>query len=78
MPAKAKLYSTESGFDAAVETLEDHFELSSGRWCPKEQVLSGADEGKYILPLPNAGNYKADHMFSGTVDFDGSWSNEDE
>ena len=75
MPAKAKLYSTESGFRTAVETLEDHFGLNEGQWCPTEQVQNGDDEGKFILPLPTHGSFKADHLLSGTVDYDGAWLN---
>ena len=77
MPAKAKLYSTESEFDSAVSNLEDHFGLNAGQWCPKEQVPNGDDQGKYILPLPAQGSFKADHILSGTVEFDGSWLDPD-
>ncbi len=75
MPAKAKLYSTESGFNAAVKNLEDHFDLDEGQWCEKEQVQNGDDKGKFILPLPTHGSFKANHLLSGTVDFDGTWVN---
>ena len=78
MPAKAKLYSTESAFDSAASALESHFSLDAGQWCPKEQVKTGGDEDKYILPLPDRGSFKANHLLSGVVDYDGSWIYEEE
>ena len=77
MPAKAKLYSTESGFDSAVSGVESHFGLNSGQWCAKEKVKNGDDKDKYILPLPDKGSFKANHLFSGVVEFDGTWVNEE-
>ena len=72
MPAKAKLYATRAGLDAAVESLEELFDLEPGKWCPVETVEAGDDEGKYILPLPSKGSYKANHLFSNVVDY-ASW-----
>jgi len=74
MPAKAKLYTTESGFDDAVSTLESRFSLNAGGYCPKEQVSKdGDDKDKYVLPLQDKGRFKANHLFSGVVDYDASW-----
>lgn len=78
MPAKAKLYASESEFDSAVSTLEERFSLGVGEYCPKEQVVKdGDDKNKYILPLPDKGSFKSNHLFGGVVDFNASWFNED-
>ena len=72
MPAFAKLYASRAEFNAAVASLEERFELESGKWTSIDQVEAGDDEGKYILPLPSKGSHKADHLFDGTVNY-GSW-----
>jgi hypothetical protein len=74
MPRKAKLYTSESAFDKAVEMLEAHFNVEApAKWCEKEKVLSGENEGKFVLPLPDHGSFKANHMFSSTTDFNAKW-----
>ena len=77
MPRKAKLYTSESAFDEAVQTLEAHFNIEAPqKWCEKERAISGEHEGKLILLLPDQGSFKANHMFSSTTDFDSTWFEE--
>lgn len=75
---KAKLYASKSGFTARVNALTAHFELKEGqRWCPEMKVEDGGeDDGKWIVPLPVEGTYKADHLVSGIVEYNYGWHDE--
>lgn len=74
MPAKAKLYSSLSGLNAARARIQEALDLPDDFvWGDNEKVLNGSDKGKYILPLYAVGKWKSNQLFSGVVDYVGSW-----
>ena len=73
---KAKLYSTRSAWLTQYNALTAHFELNeTQRWSAEMKVEDGGDDdGKWILPIPTEGTYKADHLVTGPlVDYDFDW-----
>ena len=72
---KAKLYSTRTGWLTRYNALVAHFSLGDGeKWSPEMKVEDGGEhDGKWIIPIPVTGTYKADHLVSGTVDYNYGW-----
>jgi len=73
---KAKLYSTRSAWLTRYNALIAHFELDGDeRWSAEMKVGDdGDDDGKWILPLPTDGSFKADHLVTGPlVDYNYDW-----
>ena len=72
---KAKLYSTRTGWLNQYNTLFAHFGLGDGeKWCAEMKVEDGGEhDGKWIIPLPEAGTFRADNLVSGAISYDYGW-----